>query len=111
MYSQQLQGQVHALQLQQQLAQTQVAEAHRLRLEAYAAADAAIHAADRKLDDLQTSLEKRVCRAQQASLKGRDIAQLLQGSNSQLPLQTQHHSGALLGSACHCEHKGQCHAA
>lgn len=64
---QQLQGQVHGLQLQQQQAQGQVADAHRLRLEACASADAAIQAADRKLDTMQSRLEQHFSRSQQVS--------------------------------------------
>lgn len=65
---QQLQGQVHGLQLQQQEAQAQVAEAHRLRLEACAAADAAIQAADRQVDTMQSSLEQHLSRSQQVMM-------------------------------------------
>lgn len=62
---QQLQGQVHSLQLQQQHSQSQVADAYRLRLEACAAAGAAIQAADRKLDAMQSRLEQHFSHSQQ----------------------------------------------
>ena len=62
---QQLQQQVHALQVQLQGGQGQVAEAHRVRVEACVAADAAIEGACQRLDALQPNLQRKIKRAEQ----------------------------------------------
>lgn len=64
MQCQQLQQQVHALQVQLQGAQGQVAEAHRLRLEALVAADSAIEHACHKLDVLEPRLQRGISQAE-----------------------------------------------
>ena len=48
-----------------QAAQSQVAEAHRLRLEAHVAADAAIDAACQRLDALEPRLQHQISQAEQ----------------------------------------------
>lgn len=65
---QQLQQQVHGLQVQMQTAEGQVAEAHRLRLEAHVAADAAIDAACQRLDALEPRLQRQISQAEQVGL-------------------------------------------
>jgi len=65
---QQLQQQVHGLQVQLQAAQGQVAGAHRLRLEACVAADAAIEAACLKLDAMEPQLQRKISQAEQVGL-------------------------------------------
>lgn len=62
---QQLQQQVHGLQGQMQAAQGQVAEANRLRLEAWVAADAAMDKACQKLDALEPRLQQQISQANQ----------------------------------------------
>ena len=62
---QQLQQQVHGLQVQMQAAHGQVAEAHRLRLEAHVAADAAIDAACQRLAALEPKLQRQISQAEQ----------------------------------------------
>jgi len=62
---QQLQQQVHSLQVQMQAAHGQVAEAHRLRLEAHVAADAGIDAACQRLAALEPRLQHQISQAEQ----------------------------------------------
>ena len=67
---QQLQQQVHQLQQQVQAGQGQVAEAHRLRLEARVAADTAIDNASQRLEAFELRLRQHVSTAEQATELG-----------------------------------------
>ena len=65
---QQLQQQVHGLQGQVQAGQAQVAEAHRLRVEACVAADTAVQTACQRLSAYESNAQQQISTAEQVLL-------------------------------------------